>query len=125
MARWWIMAKTPKFNNAVAQKRLLTRQKELSRLMEAHADEQEPVELSQGVIGRLSRMDAMQIQAMAEETARRRDLELSRIEAALKRIEDDEYGRCVSCGNVIAPRRLANDPAAPACIDCAGRAERG
>ena len=45
-----------------------------------------------------------------------------RIVAALARIEDGEFGWCVGCGEAIAPKRLENDPAAPNCIGCAGKA---
>ncbi|HAK63769.1 MAG TPA: hypothetical protein DCO82_11065 [Alphaproteobacteria bacterium] len=53
---------------------------------------------------------------MAAETTRRRHVELNRIDAALKRLEDDEFGDCVTCGNPIGPERLALDPATPFCI---------
>ena len=83
------------------------------------ADERAPVELDQQMVGRLSRMDALQVQAMAQETSRRRADEMRRIEAALARIEDGEFGYCLECGEEIAMRRLELDPAAPLCIDCA------
>jgi DnaK suppressor protein len=81
------------------------------------------VELDQTRQGRLSRMDAMQQQAMAAETARRRALELARIEGALARIESGDFGLCVHCHDEIAPRRLEIDPAATLCIRCADQAE--
>ena len=64
-------------------------------------------------------MDALQAQAMALETGRRREVELKRIDAALQRIEDGEYGRCVNCGEKIGAKRLKLDPTVPVCIDCA------
>ena len=79
-----------------------------------------PVELDQSRVGRLSRMDALQSQAMAKATAGRRRVELSRIDAALRRLEEDEFGYCVSCGDPIALERLELDPAVPTCIKCAG-----
>lgn len=79
------------------------------------------VELDQSRVGRLSRMDALQAQAMSRETNRRREVELARIAAALQRIEDGEYGFCLNCGEAIAEGRLLSDPSAPRCIDCADR----
>ena len=79
----------------------------------------QPVELDQTRVGRLSRMDALQGQAMAQETARRRDNEVVRIDAALKRIEEGEYGYCLACGEQIAAKRLALDPTAAVCVTCA------
>jgi DnaK suppressor protein len=79
-----------------------------------------PVELDQQSVGRLSRMDAMQVQAMAVEQSRRRAAEAKRIDAALARIASGDYGWCLDCGEEIAERRLRLDPAAPLCVDCAG-----
>ncbi|QIG80044.1 TraR/DksA family transcriptional regulator [Stakelama tenebrarum] len=78
-----------------------------------------PVPLDQESVGRLSRMDAMQVQAMALAADRRRQAERARIDAALARIEEDEFGWCVECGDAIAPARLAHDPAVSHCINCA------
>jgi DnaK suppressor protein len=69
-------------------------------------------------------MDDLQRQAMSRETERRRRDELARIDAALKRIEQGEYGYCVTCGVEIQAKRLEFDPAAANCIDCATRRER-
>ena len=41
--------------------------------------------------------------------------------AALQRIENGTYGRCVQCGRDIAPERLEAIPAAPLCIKCKQR----
>ena len=87
-------------------------------------DSVQSVELDQTRVGRLSRMDAMQAQAMAQETQRRDELESRRIEAALQRFETDEYGYCLRCGKNIAEPRLRVDPAATLCISCASAAER-
>jgi DnaK suppressor protein len=102
--------------------RLRARRDELRRSAAATADDRRPVEVDPTTQGRLSRMDALQLQAMALETERRRNVELARIEAALQRIADGEYGCCVSCGEPIAPKRLELDPAVPTCIDCAAGA---
>jgi len=55
---------------------------------------------------------------MAQATERRRLTRIQQVEAALKRIEDGEYGYCLSCGDEIEERRLETDPAAPLCIAC-------
>lgn len=94
---------------------------ELEALSQATAETRKPVTLDQQAVGRVSRMDALQGQAMQVETESRRKREMARIEAALARMEEGEYGACVSCGEEIASRRLDNDPAAATCIDCAGK----
>ncbi len=101
------------------KKLLLERRKALVELDEDAEGARQPVELDQTRVGRLSRMDALQGQAMAQETARRRDNEVVRIDAALKRIEEGEYGYCLACGEQIAAKRLALDPTAAVCVTCA------
>jgi DnaK suppressor protein len=82
------------------------------------------VELDQAKVGRLSRMDALQAQAMSLESKRRRAIHLQKIDAALGRINDGSYGRCLDCDQVIARQRLEFDPAATRCIQCAEKIER-
>jgi len=101
------------------KKLLLERQVELKSLDEEGADWRGTVELDQQSVGRLSRMDAMQQQEMAQAEARRRTSDLARIDQALKRLEEDEYGWCAECGDPIAYKRLEIDPAAALCIGCA------
>jgi len=102
-----------------ARARLQARRRELEDWGDATVDARAAVELDQQRQGRLSRMDALQGQAMAQEAARRRRIELDRIAAALDRLEAGEYGCCVTCGEDIAPARLEADPAIPTCVECA------
>ncbi len=85
------------------------------------SEDRKPVELDQQSVGRLSRMDSLQVQAMAKATEQRRQLERQRIRAALARIDDGEYGQCVDCGDAIGAGRLAADPLAARCLACADR----
>ena len=102
---------------------LLEMRAELERVSDAAAESAETVELDQGKVGRLSRMDAMQGQAMAQASSERRKQLFRLIDAALARIDDDEFGYCQRCGEAIDPRRLEFDPTTPLCIDCASKAE--
>ncbi len=106
-------------DNGFFRDKLLARRRELLEVAETGAASAATVELDQTRVGRLSRMDALQGQAMSRETNRRRTLEMQRIVAALQRIEDEEYGYCLRCGEAIATGRLQLDPATPYCIDCA------
>jgi len=103
---------------------LLTLKKVLLKAQETGIAAEQTVELDQTRVGRLSRMDAMQAQAMSIETGRRRRQKLLQIDAALKRIEEDEYGHCQECGENIAPARLEVDPAVLLCIGCASEKEQ-
>lgn len=99
------------------------RREELLRLEQTGREAAGTVELDQSKVGRLSRMDALQVQAMSQESERRRQLELGRIEAALRRLDSGDYGYCLECDEPIATRRLSFNPATPHCIDCASKAE--
>lgn len=85
----------------------------------ASAADRAPVTLDQSSVGRLSRMDAMQMQAMAAAQSRRRATGRARISAALARLEAGGYGYCIACDEEIEPKRLGFDPATPTCRSCA------
>ena len=104
-----------------ARKRLQARQADLQKLSAGSAAARQTVTLDQQSVGRLSRMDALQQQAMAEANERARANELSRIKAALRRIETGDYGYCLGCGEDIAVKRLDVDPSAALCVDCAAK----
>jgi len=99
--------------------RLEAERAELKTLSEHSAAARAPVALDQQSVGRVSRGDAMQGQAMAQDAERRRRKRLVMIDAAIRRAEDGEFGYCVSCGEPIAEKRLELDPAATECIVCA------
>ena len=84
-----------------------------------YADARKPVTLDQESVGRLSRVDALQLQAMAKALEQRRISERARIDSALRRLDEGDYGYCLSCGEEIADARLQRDPAATQCIVCA------
>jgi DnaK suppressor protein len=102
-----------------AKKRLDDKRAELESLSEISKDARDTVELDQQAVGRLSRMDAMQQQAMAEAQERARQLDLQRIELAHRRLREGDYGYCVNCDEEIPDARLAIDPMAERCINCA------
>ena len=64
-------------------------------------------------------MDAMQVQAMAQESERRRQARIVALRAALRRMDDGEFGECAECGEPIPEKRLEIDPTALVCVACA------
>ena len=98
---------------------LLLRLAELEQMDALSEDSRRPVELDQNSVGRLSRMDAIQQQAMAFASQGRRHHDLRRINQALARLDEGEYGFCGTCGDPIALARLRLDPTVGLCIDCA------
>ncbi len=106
-------------NEDEARRVLTERKAELLKLLSDSSADSDPVELDQTRVGRLSRMDALQQQAMAKEMQRRRELESKKLDLALERLDEDEFGYCVQCGDRIEPRRLDLDPSVPICVGCA------
>ncbi|WP_286831364.1 MULTISPECIES: TraR/DksA family transcriptional regulator [Kordiimonas] len=111
------MAKNEKKSSYWSGKLLRLRQ-ELENLDKEALEGRQAVELDQSRVGRLSRMDALQGQAMNNAIAERRRATLARIEAALARLEEDEFGYCTLCGEEIAEKRLELDPTVCTCTAC-------
>lgn len=103
------------------RKLLESRREELATLSEDAAEKRKPVELDQQSVGRLSRQDALQQQAMAKAQDARRLMEIRKIDAALQRIDGDAFGWCEACGEMIAIRRLEIDPTTLLCVGCASQ----
>jgi DnaK suppressor protein len=104
--------------------KLLELRMELESVAKSGDEASQVVQLDQARVGRLSRMDAMQAQAMSQASGRRREIMLQKIAAALERIDNDDYGICQTCEEMINLRRLEFDPTAALCIDCATQAEQ-
>lgn len=102
-----------------------TRIAELRKASDASREDRVPVELDQTRQGRLSRMDAMQGQAMAQASEARRSRQIVRLRGALSRLEQGMFGTCLECDEPIAAARLHADPAAELCIECADAKESG
>ena len=101
---------------------LLKTKKELQEQELNSKADSKPVKLDQSMVGRLSRMDAMQIQEMALEASRRRQQQIQKINSTLNRIETtDNYGYCFGCDEEIDIRRLFVDPTNTHCIQCADK----
>lgn len=82
------------------------------------------VELDQSRVGRLSRMEALQAQAMHTESLARAKRQVIALQHAKRRIQNDEFGLCLRCDEDIAPARLRLDPSVTLCIGCAEKKEQ-
>ena len=114
-----VMSERPDLDPKAIRAALEDERAELLAVRESSAEDRRPVELDQQSVGRLSRMDAMQVQAMAQAVEARRKGRLQRIEAALKRLDEGDYGFCVACGEEIPMKRLTVDLTLAHCVDCA------
>lgn len=108
---------------------LLVMQDETLDSLQLVANTAQPIKLDQNKVGRLSRMDAIQGQAIAQASTQRQKQKLTLIVKALDRLEKSkgkvltDYGRCVECDEWIAIGRLKVDPMAQCCINCAQKLE--
>lgn len=116
---------TPELTDA--ERRALRRdlenlREELRRLLADEAGLTETVTLDQSRMGRVSRVDALQQQAMAQAARRRYQQRLERVEAAIDRFDEEpeEYGYCPSCGESIGIGRLKVFPESVLCVPCLG-----
>jgi DnaK suppressor protein len=100
------------------REKLLKLRKDIESIAAIGDESESIVELDQAKVGRLSRMDALQGQAMAKASGQRREIMLRNIDAALKRIDNGDYGICRDCEEPINPKRLEFDPTALRCIEC-------
>ncbi|MGF1547466.1 MAG: TraR/DksA family transcriptional regulator [Thiotrichales bacterium] len=103
----------------IFRQRLHDELQQLSAAIAGTAERAGTVMLDQSSVGRLSRMDAMQQQAMAKRTQTHLGMRERKLQAALARIDQGTYGNCCACGTEIEPDRLDADPAAVFCSDCA------
>ena len=96
---------------------------ELQANLKASKDFTKPVDLDEP-IGRISRIDAIAVQQMAKENRHRAQNRVRATEAALVRIERDDFGVCVVCDEPIGRARLNTRPESAACVRCQSIAER-
>lgn len=113
------MSDRPDIDIAAFRARLGAERASLQADSAARAEDRAPVTLDQQSVGRLSRVDAMQMQEMATAAERRRHQRLRRLDAALARLETEEFGWCTLCGDEIGTLRLDADPTVPTCVGCA------
>ncbi len=108
---------------ATLRSELESLKEELEARLIATAADAKPVTLDQSAVGRVSRMDAMQGQALAQATRRTLQLRLSQCGAALRAVADGDYGLCRKCQEPVGIRRLRVKPEAPFCLACQSSAD--
>ena len=106
--------------NLSPQELLLALEAQLLGVIEDSSGSTQTVELDQAMVGRLSRMDAMQHQEMAKAQRRRAQTRLIRVRQCLEWIahNDDRYGLCEDCMEPIPVARLCALPDADCCVPC-------
>ena len=83
----------------------------------------EVVNLDQGLIGRISRADAIQQQNVAISTRNSATIRLRKVQFAINTIDTNSYGYCKRCVKTIGYPRLEAQPEANLCINCQDKAD--
>jgi DnaK suppressor protein len=115
----WSMEELTATQRQQLQQELERLRVELEAMLVATREGVRPVDLEQP-IGRLSRLDAMQQQQMAQASRSSLEIRLQQVQAALR---NDEYGICKECEEPIGFPRLKARPETPFCRSCQGRLE--
>ena len=101
---------------------LVERREALRHRLSGSDESTERVEIDsvcQSKQSQLSCIEAAQGREMARAVRARWERELARVDGALQRMENDEYGDCFVCGDPIPLRRLQSDPSVTRCVECA------
>lgn len=99
-------------------------QQELQEQMQLSKSATAAVTLDQTLVGRVSRMDALQQQSVALSTKEKAQTRLRRVNIALAAMESGDYGYCARCDAGIGFGRLSAQPEARLCIACQDMADR-
>lgn len=97
---------------------ILTKVEETKEEVEHLKELTKPVEPDKA-IGRLSRMDAINNKTINEAALREQTSRLQKLERALTKLEEGNYGTCVKCGDPIPFGRLKFMPWTTKCVKCA------
>jgi len=100
------------------QSRIEDRMQQLKADIEAYKALVRPV-APDNAIGRLTRMEAISHKSINEAALTKARDSLSRLEHALAKIDDPDFGICRECDEPIPPARLMILPETDLCVQCA------
>lgn len=109
---------TPELDLSSIEGRLRVELTEVKAALVDVAEAAAVVVLDQSAVGRVSRGDALQQQAMAMSRQQRLDIRRRKLEAALNRVTVGSFGLCCECEVTLDPARLETDLAVVFCMDC-------
>ena len=95
---------------------------DLAQLLAATEDGAKPVDLRANK-GRLSRMDEMHNQSILLANRTLTENRLRETRRARARLESDDYGYCIDCGEPVGFARLKAYPDTPRCLACQSATE--
>ena len=72
-------------------------------------------------LGRISRMDAINNKSVVEASLRNKKSKLTKLNVAISKVDEKDFGYCQMCKNQIQPMRLMFMPESSRCVRCAAR----
>lgn len=91
---------------------------ELKAQLLLSTESSQTVMLDQTMVGRVSRIDAIQQQKIAQAGLERDKRHYQQLSKTLKRIEADDFGYCLQCDLEICFERLLIKPESAYCVSC-------
>lgn len=73
----------------------------------------------ENAIGRISRMDAINNKSINDASLRQSEEKKKKLETALEKIDQPDFGICIKCKQVIPIGRIMLMPHAQKCVNCA------
>ncbi len=104
-------------------RRLTVAKAQIKALLDQTAQDSRPVDLELP-IGRLTRIDAIQMQGMAQMNRQQLDIRRQQVDASLAAFDTGKFGFCRHCHQPISFARLEVLPESPFCVDCQESFER-
>ncbi len=99
------------------KERLLQAKANAQALLRQTAGDTRPVDLDLP-IGRLTRIDAIQMQGMAQMNRYQLEIRLKQVDASLAAMDRGTYGICRHCQEPVQLERLEALPETPFCVEC-------
>ena len=109
------------------KQKLQNEKKKISDLLEKMTNQKEfnkdKVQVKMDNMGDKEEDNAVEVANFQDNMSLERKLEenLEKIEKALERIDKEDFGQCIKCGNDIKTERLVAYPEADACMSCASK----
>ena len=100
------------------KKSILIEIKSLKKQIESLYKSVQPVEPDRA-IGRLTRMEAIGSKAVSEAVMSSSQIRLTKLETALDKVENVQFGVCIRCAGPIPTARMLLMPESTACVTCA------
>ncbi len=109
-----------KKETTVIEQIIKTQISELKKQIKSIEEKTKPIAPECG-LGRLTRMEAMGESHVNHKILDESRLRMTRLKNALTRIDSEEYGLCIECGEDINIDRMKIRPESIRCVACAGK----